>query len=365
MAQKNLLLHLGKDSFGAQDGDGIQLENRSDGSFEYGKIILDGTEPLGIVNFLVQETNGDNLIAEDSLQRTNQVNLIAEDSIFSFGRTQVQNIGETLLQDNPTDVELITIADMDGIRIVDIIRNSKILLENPASVEGFKFMNKIISELDNVTPLKSEASLGGKFLVYEDGTFPVLNPFVNLQSGQGDINSGSTDEEGIQIEGGGLVLAETGQRLISESLLGNKNFAQEVNGVLEIEDYSPNSNIVHLMAETGTRGTDGFRMSLERSLQPENKDGILLEDSEIDNLVLNGTDLSSTDAGDKILYEIDLNDIDLQTNLILAEQTHIFFDEGQIPHQNFDLSLNEGRPNDLIAKGSVPVTLSSVIGLST
>ena len=131
MAQKNLLLHLGKDSFGAQDGDGIQLENRSDGSFEYGKIILDGTEPLGIVNFLVQETNGDNLIAEDSLQRTNQVNLIAEDSIFSFGRTQVQNIGETLLQDNPTDVELITIADMDGIRIVDIIRNSKILLENP------------------------------------------------------------------------------------------------------------------------------------------------------------------------------------------------------------------------------------------
>ena len=119
------------------------------------------------------------------------------------------------------------------------------------------------------------------------------------------------------------------------------------------------------MAETGTRGTDGFRMSLERSLQPENKDGILLEDSEIDNLVLNGTDLSSTDAGDKILYEIDLNDIDLQTNLILAEQTHIFFDEGQIPHQNFDLSLNEGRPNDLIAKGSVPVTLSSVIGLST
>ena len=162
-----------------------------------------------------------------------------------------------------------------------------------------------------------------------------------------------------------LVLAETGQRLISESLLGNKNFAQEVNGVLEIEDYSPNSNIVHLMAETGTRGTDGFRMSLERSLQPENKDGILLEDSEIDNLVLNGTDLSSTDAGDKILYEIDLNDIDLQTNLILAEQTHIFFDEGQIPHQNFDLSLNEGRPNDLIAKGSVPVTLSSVIGLST
>ena len=111
MAQKNLLLHLGKDSFGAQDGDGIQLENRSDGSFEYGKIILDGTEPLGIVNFLVQETNGDNLIAEDS--------------IFSFGRTQVQNIGETLLQDNPTDVELITIADMDGIRIVDIIRNSK------------------------------------------------------------------------------------------------------------------------------------------------------------------------------------------------------------------------------------------------
>ena len=81
--------------------------------------------------------------------------------------------------------------------------------------------------------------------------------------------------------------------------------------------------------------------------------------------MLNGTDLSSTDAGDKILYEIDLNDIDLQTNLILAEQTHIFFDEGQIPHQNFDLSLNEGRPNDLIAKGSVPVTLSSVIGLST
>ena len=52
-----------------------------------------------------------------------------EDSIFHFLLTQFK-MKETLLQDNPTDVELITISDMDGIRIVDIIRNSKILLEN-------------------------------------------------------------------------------------------------------------------------------------------------------------------------------------------------------------------------------------------
>ena len=35
MAQKNLLLHLGKSSFGAQDGDGIQLEDTL-----HGKIIV-------------------------------------------------------------------------------------------------------------------------------------------------------------------------------------------------------------------------------------------------------------------------------------------------------------------------------------
>lgn len=356
MAQKNLLLHLGKSSFGAQDGDGIQLEDTL-----HGKIVLDGTEPLGIVNFIVQETNGDNLIAEDSLQRSIQVNLIAEDSIFSFPTNTVQNEGETLLQDNPTDVELITISDMDGIRIVDIIRNSKILLENPASVEGFKLESKIISEFDSVTPLKSET---GRFLTLEEGTIGVQNPFVHLQSGQSDINAGTNDDDGIELEGGGLILGESNERMISEQILGNKNFAQEANGVLEIEDYSPNSNVVHLEAEIGTLGTNGHLLALERSLQPEIKDSVLLEDSEIDNLVLDGTDINGTDAGFSILYEIDFSDIDAQTNLLLAEQTKIFFDEGQIPHQNFDLSLNEGRPNDLISKGSVPVTLSSVIGIS-
>tara|TARA_X000000950_G_scaffold285925_1_gene393247 strand:+ start:6412 stop:7488 length:1077 start_codon:yes stop_codon:yes gene_type:complete len=356
VAQKNLLLHLGKSSFGAQDGDGIQLEDTL-----HGKIILDGTQPLGVVNFIVQETNGDNIIAEDALQRSVQVNIIAEESIFSFDTNKVQNVGETLLQDNPIDVELITISDMDGIRIVDIIRNSKLLLENPASVEGFKLESKIIAEFDNVTPLKSET---GRFLTLEEGTIGIQNPFAHLQSGQGDIDSGSTDDDGFELEGGGLIIGETGQRIISEQILGNKNFAQEANGIIEIEDYSPNSNVVHIEAEIGTRGTNGHFLALERSLQPEILDSVLLEDSDIDRLILDGTDSSSTDAGFKILYEIDFKDIDAQTNLLLNEQSKIFFDEGQIPHQNYDLSFNEGRPNDLVSKGSVPVTLSSVIGIS-
>lgn len=356
MAQKNLLLHLGKSSFGAQDGDGIQLEDTL-----HGKIILDGTAPFGVIGFLVAET-GDNLVAEDVLQGTNTTNIIVEDSIFTFPSNTVQNVGETLLQDNPIDVELITIADMEGIRIVDIIRNSKLLLENPASVEGFKLENKIISEFDSVTPIKSES---GRFLTLEEGTVPILNPFVHLQNGQGDIDSGSTDDDGLELEGGGLIIGETGQRMISEQVLGNKNFEQEANGIIELEDYSPNSNIVHIQAEIGTRGTDGHLIALERSLQPEIIDSVLLEDSDIDKLVLDGTDSFSADAGFSILYEIDFNDINAQTNLLLNEQSNIFFDEGQIPHQNYDLGLNEGRPNDLVAKGSVPVTLSSVIGISS
>lgn len=359
MSQQNLLLRLGKNSFGPSDGDGILLEDDITSV-----IILDGTDPLPAVNFIVQEDTGDNFIQETGTVGSDTDRILAETSIVTFTATQVQNVGEKLLQDNPTDVDTISISDMNDLRFIDIIRTSKILLEQPFAINDKEFVNKLILEQDSVTPLKLE---NGFLLSLEDSVVSdELYPFRSFNSGQGDIDSGFDDDDGIALEGGGFIVlddttgafTDVGSRLLTED---NESILQEENGILNIEDYSPNSHIVKIELETATNGN---RLSLERSLEPEIQDGVQVENG-IDRIVLDGTDASSTDAGGKILFEIDESDIDALTEQFLLEESVIFFDKGQIPKENYSLSVSQDRPVGVITKGMQPVTISSVISTRT
>ena len=123
MAQ-NLFLHLAQNPFGEQDGDGIQLE----GSLTE-RIILDGIPPTPQTNFIVDETNGDNFIAEFGTVGQDTNRFLAETSVLTFTPFQVQSVGDRLLQDNPTNQSTFNFQQIGNINISNVLRPSKILSE--------------------------------------------------------------------------------------------------------------------------------------------------------------------------------------------------------------------------------------------
>ena len=145
MAQANFLLFLAKYGYGDLQEHGIQLENSdvndlvlngTDGSSsnegdniltedvllnhqlvteeleERGTIRLDGIEPLPAINFIVDETDGDNIVLETHPGASTDVDvdrIIMDNSIVTFDSTEVQNVGFKLLQDNQLNASIIQI----------------------------------------------------------------------------------------------------------------------------------------------------------------------------------------------------------------------------------------------------------------
>tara|TARA_S200002703_G_scaffold80753_3_gene69668 strand:- start:1106 stop:2209 length:1104 start_codon:yes stop_codon:yes gene_type:complete len=361
VAQKNLLLYLGTHGFGEQDGDGILLEDDKTGT-----IILNGTEPLPALTFILDETDGDNFILESGTIGVDTDRILSESSIVTFRPDQRANVADKLLQDNPTNIDDLPLSEYDNLRFVDILRSSKILTEQPSFLLDEKqLLNKIIAERDNVTPLRTEDDA---FLVLEDFiTADELYVNRHLLSGQGDIDSGFVDEDGIALEISGFLLLDAtdesppgaieltignqGSRIISED---NFSFFLEENGVFLIEDFSPESMKHAILTEDATIGNF---LRLERSLQPEPADAVQVE--------IGTTDLTTDNIlyedGFKILYEEDFSDINATLEHILLEESTFEFDKGQIPHENFALSFDQDRPARAVTQGMQPITIPATI----
>ena len=391
MVAENLFLHLAQNPFGEQDGDGIQLE----GSLTE-RIILDGLPPTPQTNFIVDETNGDNFIAEFGTVGQDTNRFLAETSVLTFQPYQVQSVGDRLLQDNPTNLTTLTIEQLGSINISSILRQSKLLAEQPNSIQGFELINKFVSETDGSTPLKSEDGIcfitlentivinGDRALLSEDGTVPAnvtlsaedgrtlisedslqdqfddtkLNPHRSFIAGQSSIDAGSADEDGFELEESGGVLSLDGTDESSsdaDSILkseDNFRFFLEENGSLILENFSQKSRKDVLVGESGQR------LRLETSLQPEPQDGVRLEDGTGSGLI---TDQIVLEDDFTLLLETDFADIANEFNHLLGESSRTIQEEGQIPSGNYGLELNQDRPNNEIAVGMQPVTRSSVI----
>ena len=96
MAQKNLLLYLAEEGFGQQAGEGILLENDVTSN-----IILNGTEPTPALVFIVDETDGDDIILEQSIFTTVVISNVS--GSFATGETvtdESSNSG-TVITDAP------------------------------------------------------------------------------------------------------------------------------------------------------------------------------------------------------------------------------------------------------------------------
>lgn len=363
MAQQNLLLYLANEGFGQQDGDGIQLEDSATSA-----IILNGTEPTPGLAFIVDETDGDNFIQETGTVGSDTDRILAETSILTFNADQRLNIGERLLQDNPTNTDDLPLTTYDTFRFVDVLRSSKILLEQEFFLtDGKQLFNKIIAERDGVTPMRTEDDL---FLVLEDSIVAdELNPNRVLTSGQSNIDAGSVFEDGIALEESGFLLLDAtnegtevvpdiknqGGRLLTEEF---ESIILEVGGSFIQEQYSGTRIHAKLLSEDSISGR---YLRLEKLLDPEPADGIQAESGTAvvisDNIV--------REDGDKILIENQEDDNELLIENILLEETNIEEEEGQIPHENYALALTQDRPQGVVTQGMQPIVRSSYIVTKT
>lgn len=357
MATKNFLLHLAKTGFRNPDADGIQLEDDTRGT-----IILDGVEPFPANVFFVQETNGDNILLESNVSpETNR--LLHETSIVTFNASQVLSVGEKLLQNNPINESTIPLSEFINIPFSDIRRESRLITEQPSDLlENDKLTPKFIAERDGVTPLQTE---DGEFVRQEDATHNSADdPFRSLRTGAGDIDSGGVHEDGILLEqdDGFITIDSTESGGVDENsfILTEDSFRiiREDQGVIVQETFDPSSHIVHLLMEGNT--TTITKVRLETSDDPEPIDGILLESS-----TPGSSFYVRTEANERVINEQDFKDVAQRVDLLLSEETHTVGNKGQIPVENYGITIDQDRPLGLIQKGSQPIVQSSYISLST
>ena len=222
-------------------------------------------EPTPGLAFIVDETDGDNFIQETGTVGSDTDRIIAETSILTFTVDQRLNIGERLLQDKLTNTDDLPLTTYDTFRFVDVVRSSKILLEQEFFLtDGKQLFNKIIdSERDGVTPMTTEDDL---FLVLEDSVVVVeLYPNRVLTSGQSNID-GSVFEDGIALEESGFYswmnlqmreqeivpdIKNQGGRLLTEEF---ESIILEVGGSFIQEQYSGTRIHAKLLSEDSISG---------------------------------------------------------------------------------------------------------------
>lgn len=144
-----------------------------------------------------------------------------------------------------------------------------------------------------------------------------------------------------------------------------RRFDLESNGAIVVEDYSTNSRLELIILESGTGAMSGHdHIVLEDAVTRDEKvvDGIELEEgtgqNQGDNIILNGTDSDSSNAGFKLKTEFALEVDEFKTNprYMAFETTEIITSAGTIPLGNWTLNS--------ISQGYQPVVPSAIITLT-
>ena len=327
---RNLSLYLAETPFGQTGAvSGIQLENSTAGSFEAGALVMDGTLPFNDPNvpiildgdgdldhIVLDGTDGSSSNAGDSVLMEDGNRILQEDSSFvtrglkdrvllenSIGGVLMAesdrfafpvgfkiNENERIVLEDDHDDETINISDIGTFRFEDILRRDKIIIENGSDIGSVEQNNA--NAVENTGVLLENF---GQLLL--DGT-----------------DSTSTNANSFLIQ-------ETDKR---------NRFDLELSGSLIVESFSTNSVIEHLIDEQF-----GDSLVMEVPLSVIDSDSILLEIGDgTDEILLNGTDSDSTNAGGKVLLESErslTSNIALETNIIISS-------EGQIALCNWTLN---------------------------
>ena len=236
---------------------------------------------------------------------------MAESDRFAFPVGFKINENERIVLEDDHDDETINISDIGTFRFEDILKRDKIIIENGSDIGSVEQNNA--NAVENTGVLLENF---GQLLL--DGT-----------------DSTSTNANSFLIQ-------ETDKR---------NRFDLELSGSLIVESFSTNSVIEHLIDEQF-----GDSLVMEGPLSVIDSDSILLEIGDgTDEILLNGTDSDSTNAGGKVLLESERS---LTSNIAL-ETNRIISSEGQIPLGNWTLN-SRTRP-----VGGQPIVHSSEILVRT
>lgn len=362
---RNLLTHIATNTFEFEDVTGIQLENGLVLTLEdYGNTDLEsnnilneddsgdlflaeeGTSPLVSDNLVLNATqapqsfgfivlnqtdangtdSGDNINMEDA-HDIDTARLITEDSYVSQIGEARQNAGEKIIvEDNRSSA--LQLGQIGSFTFAEFLRRDKIIIENNFDINHLEFKHHISVE-GGESPIALEDS---EFFIELEEESKYSTKYK--ENGQTESSQANGEEaDGISLE------AESGS--------------------LTVEDYSTNSFIEAILLESGTQVGGHDHLAIEQALTRDDDiaDGFLLEDGTGqdagDVIILNGTDSSSSDAGFKLLSQLDEDEILQNPRIFLMETSNVFPSVGSIPLSNFTLNST--------SSGYDPVTHSSVI----
>jgi hypothetical protein len=355
-AARNLLLQLAQNPFGSGQS-ALQLENSTEGSFESGNLVIDGTLPFNDPNvpiLLEGDEDRDHVVlnATDGSGTDDGGNILMEDGsrILQEDSTFVTRglKDRILLEQGGDDSVLMAESDTWAFPVGYYINeHEKILLEDDHDDTSVK--------LSDVNSLTFNDILNKSKIIIND----------NLSKSVEQNNANAIENTGVLLEDfGQLILDGTdstssnaGNHLLQETTKRNR-FTLELSGSLIEEEYSSNSVVERILLE----GENSSLLNLESQEDLTDDSGIKLEiqgTSGDDVIILNGTGIDDPipNAGDKVLLEDSLRN-DTASELLL-ESTNLIISEGQIPIENWTLN------SSVNPVGAQPIVQASEIVVRT
>ena len=365
---------------------GLLVAEKETQRFVYDNIVLNGTRPLRTQYFIVMNGTdsdssnaGDNIIMENS-HATDVARLITETSVTSNAAEDVRNQSDLIIIDDETNDSTLQLSQLAEFQFQDILRKEKLIFEQLASIRHIDYTSNLMleGEVGGDVPIRLESgtlddsNITTDSISLEDFTASD-GKYMNKSSSNGESsNANAVEAEGIMLEDFGQLQlngtdsdsSNAGNHILQETDKRNK-FDLESNGAIITEDYSTNSRLELIILESGTGATTGHdHIVLEDAVTRDEKivDGIELEEgtgqNQGDNIILNGTDSDSSNAGFKLKTELSLEVDELKVNprYMALETTDIITSVGTIPLGNWTLNS--------ISQGYQPVIPSAIITLT-
>ena len=224
---------------------------------------------------------------------------------------------------------------------------------NPFSEWSFPVVADFPSSLDNAKEAGIE--IGDTIIQIED----IFRENLGLGAADQD-NANAVENTGILLETFGQLLldgtdessSDSGNYILQETDKQNR-FNLERTGSIVAETFSTRAVVEHLV----TANDDHIILE---DIVAELNFSILLEDEgEFDRLVLNGSDASQGDAGERILMEL----VSTETTRIALESTNKIVSEGQIPLANITLNSSAKNTKGITRSAEILVRTTGDIAL--
>ena len=364
----------------------ILIAERETKRVVYDNLILNGTPPLETNYFIVlngtdssSSNAGDNVVLEGEYT-IDTARLTTEDSVFSHLSTVVRDSRERIIIDDETNDSTLQLTAIGSYRFLDIVRKDKIIFEEPDGINPLDYRSLLTLEGGEMpialeTETLDDSNVTTDFIQIEDNT---ASDGKYTNGGQSETsNANAVDAVGVLMEDFGYIIlngtssggSNSGDALLQETDKRNK-FITEASGSLVVEDFSTSSILDLILLESGTGQMSGHdHINVEDAVSRDEKiaDGFLLEEGTGEtigsNLVLNGTDSDSTNAGDKVLAQINEDELKQNPRSLALETTNVFVSEGTIPFGNWTLNTTDTGFDPVINQSVITLTDAGDIAL--